>query len=88
MKTIARALAASVSLAALGACATTPAPAPLAGAPVAAEATPVATPVASQVSAHDQLFQLFKASDEANLRRNPLNALSRGDLRYADRFGD
>ncbi len=88
MKTIARALAASVSLAALGACATTPAAAPLTGAPVAVEAAPVAAPAQAQVSAHDQLFQLFKASDEANLRRNPLNGLSRGDLRYADRFGD
>ena len=86
MNHFARALAASVSLAALGACATTPAPAPVA-APVVAEAAPVA-PAEPQVSAHDRLFQLFKASDEANLRRNPLNALSRGDLRYADRFGD
>src|SRR4029079_15992321 len=26
--------------------------------------------------------------DEASLRRNPLNAIFRGDMRYADRFGD
>ena len=36
----------------------------------------------------DALAALFAASDEANLRRNPLNALFRGDLRYADRLGD
>ena len=34
---------------------------------------------AAQQSAHDRLFQLFKASDEANLRRNPIQALFRGD---------
>ena len=33
-------------------------------------------------------FKLFKESDEANLRRNPLQALFRGDYRYADRLGD
>ena len=44
-------------------------------------------PLAAQ-SAHDQLFQLFKDSDEDNLKRNPLNALFRGDMRYADRLGD
>ncbi|HEY0164919.1 MAG TPA: DUF885 domain-containing protein, partial [Sphingomicrobium sp.] len=41
-----------------------------------------------QKSAHDRLFDLFKASDEASLKRNPLNALFRGDLRYADTLGD
>ena len=45
-------------------------------------------PPAAQQSAHDQLFQLFQDSDEANLKRNPLNALFRGDQRYADRLGD
>ena len=35
-----------------------------------------------------RLFALFKASDEASLQLNPLDALFRGDLRYADRFGD
>jgi hypothetical protein len=44
--------------------------------------------VAPQASAHDRLFQLFKDSDEASLKRNPINALLRGDLRYADRLGD
>jgi len=42
----------------------------------------------SQAEAHDALFALFKASDEASLRLNPLEALFRGDMRYADRFGD
>jgi uncharacterized protein (DUF885 family) len=43
---------------------------------------------ATQQSAHDRLFRLFKDSDEASLRRNPLQALVRGDMRYADRIGD
>ncbi len=72
----------------LAACATTPAavaPAP----PVAAEAiAPSVETQPAQPSAHDRLFQLFKDSDEASLRRNPLSAIFRGDLRYADRFGD
>jgi len=35
-----------------------------------------------------QLRTLFTASDEAHLKRNPVYALVRGDLRYADQFGD
>ena len=42
----------------------------------------------TQNQAHDALFALFKASDEASLKLNPLSALFRGDMRYADRFGD
>src|SRR5947208_16716318 len=53
----------------------------------AATAQPTAAPGAQQ-SAHERLFQLFKDSDEASLKRNPLQALFRGDLRYADRLGD
>ena len=45
-------------------------------------------PPVAQPSAHDRLFQLFQDSDEASLKRNPLSALFRGDLRYADRLGD
>src|SRR6476469_935431 len=52
-------------------------------APVTAPAVPTA-----QQSAHDRLFELFKESDEASLKRNPIQALFRGDLRYADRLGD
>ncbi|WP_425505119.1 DUF885 domain-containing protein [Sphingorhabdus profundilacus] len=35
-----------------------------------------------------RLVALFAADDEGSLKRNPLNALFRGDMRYADRFGD
>jgi len=55
--------------------------------PVSVRAAPAPVTVAQQ-SAHDQLFALFKASDEASLKRNPLQALFRGDMRYADRLGD
>lgn len=58
---------------------------------VQAQTAPAAAPAAAAVSAqteHDKLFALFKASDEASLKRNPLQAIFRGDLRYADRFGD
>jgi len=56
-----------------------------AAAPGASQTAPSQT---AQASAHDRLFQLFKESDEASLKRNPLQALFRGDLRYADRLGD
>ena len=46
-------------------------------APAAAADTPAA-----------RLRALFNASDEANLKRNPIQALFRGDLRYAGSFGD
>jgi uncharacterized protein (DUF885 family) len=53
----------------------------------AAPPTPAApAPVASPADA--QLLKLFHDSDEASLQRNPINALYRGDLRYADRLGD
>ena len=35
-----------------------------------------------------RLKALFADTDEADLKRNPLNALYRGDLRYADQIGD
>ena len=35
-----------------------------------------------------RLSALFATDDEASLKRNPLNAMFRGDMRYADRFGD
>ena len=44
-------------------------------------ATKAETPAAA-------LKRLFAESDEASLKRNPLNAIFRGDLRYADRLGD
>ena len=48
----------------------------------------VAPPAASATAASAALRALFKRSDEDSLRRNPLQALSRGDMRYADRLGD
>ncbi len=35
-----------------------------------------------------ELAKLFADADEAALKRHPLNALYRGDLRYADQLGD
>ncbi len=40
------------------------------------------------VTEGQKLKALFAAEDEANLKRNPISALFRGDMRYADRFGD
>ena len=53
----------------------------------------VAKPVAAQSAGAEngaarELHQLFKGSDEASLQRNPLYGIFRGDMRYADRFGD
>jgi uncharacterized protein (DUF885 family) len=80
----------AVLLAALAACSAQPAPASLPPPPVVAEPAlaPAPAPMVPQASAHDRLFQLFKQSDEASLERNPLQALFRGDGRYADRIGD
>ncbi len=39
-------------------------------------------------SPHERLFAAFAAADEADLKLNPLDALSRGDMRYAAHFGD
>ena len=47
-----------------------------------AATTPAATTPAARLS------QLFKDSDETALRRSPIMAIFRGDLRYADQFGD
>jgi uncharacterized protein (DUF885 family) len=55
-------------------------------APAAAQPSPA--PSAAQAALHERLFQLFKESDEASLKRNPIQALLRGDMRYADRLGD
>lgn len=85
MTTRAFALAVLLSTAALSACATAPAPVVPAAPPVEAAPPPSAEPVQSE---HDKLFSLFKASDEAQLQRNPIQGIFRGDLRYADRFGD
>ncbi len=74
------------STAMLAACTTNDMAAPSAATASAAPA-PAATTM-SEEEAHDALFALFEASDQANLKRNPLNALFRGDLRYADQLGN
>ncbi len=51
-------------------------------------AVPTATDSAARTAAHDALWALFRASDEANLVRNPLSAIFRGDMRFADQLGD
>ena len=71
-----------VSATLLGGCATSAVPPA-----VAMEAPPVAAPIAA-ASAHERLFQLFKDSDEASLKLNPISGIFRGDMRYADQFGD
>ena len=53
-----------------------------------AVAQDAAVTVESSQSEGKRLSALFAEDDEANLKRNPLNALFRGDMRYADRFGD
>lgn len=56
---------------------------PLAAAPALAEHH-----AGAEQSESEKLRALFEADDEANLIRNPINALFRGDLRYADRIGN
>lgn len=59
-----------------------------AGAMAADTEASTAPDAAAMQAEHDRLFAIFKADDEANLKRNPLSAIFRGDLRYADRIGD
>ena len=60
--------------------------APLAAAPAIAADQPAASATAGAEDA--RLTKLFADDDEATLKRNPLNALFRGDMRYADQLGD
>ena len=53
-----------------------------------AQTGPAPAAIAAAETPHDRLFRLFKESDEASLKRNPINAIFRGDLRYADHLGD
>jgi uncharacterized protein (DUF885 family) len=53
--------------------------------PVAAMAQAAVAPAASEGA---RLRKLFTDSDEAQLKRNPIGTLFRGDPRYADQFGD
>jgi uncharacterized protein (DUF885 family) len=74
MKTAARILLASVALVS-----------PFGATVAHAQSTEAAQPAATE---SQRLAALFAADDEASLKRNPLNALFRGDMRYADHFGD
>ena len=55
--------------------------------PVSAQQA-AAPATATAQTPHDRLFALFAAADEASLKLNPIAAISRGDLRYADRLTD
>ncbi|MFL6857377.1 MAG: DUF885 domain-containing protein [Allosphingosinicella sp.] len=61
--------------------------APALAAPALAAPAPHKAVGAAQTEGQ-KLAALFRASDEASLRRNPIQALFRGDLRYAPEFGD
>ena len=54
----------------------------------AAAAAALATPALAAASPSRALRKLFAASDEAELKRSPLQALYRGETRYAGRLGD
>lgn len=55
----------------------------------AAAQTPApATQPARAASRSSELAAIFRDSDEGSLRRNPIQGLFRGDLRYAGEFGD
>lgn len=74
-------LLAAISLAALSACAGTTAQ-------PETSAVPAPAGSAAPQSEAERLKRLFHESDEASLERNPIGAIFRGDLRYADRLGD
>nr|WP_277982486.1 DUF885 domain-containing protein [Sphingomonas faeni] len=52
------------------------------------QALPPPTAQAGDSAEDTRLKALFYASDEASLKRNPVSAIFRGDLRYADHLGD
>ncbi|QYE34530.1 DUF885 domain-containing protein [Polymorphobacter sp. PAMC 29334] len=54
----------------------------------AAVAQPTPSPAATATTPAAQLKALFHESDEGQLKRNPIQALVRGDPRYANEFGD
>jgi uncharacterized protein (DUF885 family) len=56
-------------------------------APLSAQTGAAPAPAAAETEGA-KLARLFRDSDEANLKRNPVSALFRGDMRYADRLGD
>jgi uncharacterized protein (DUF885 family) len=50
--------------------------------------SPISASSAPAMTEGKQLAKVFAEDDEASLKRNPLSALFRGDMRYADRLGD
>lgn len=60
----------------------------LATAQASAPSAAAAVPAGDTAAEGAKLRQIFHESDEARLRRNPVEAIFRGDLRYADRLGD
>ncbi|MBU3078134.1 DUF885 domain-containing protein [Sphingomonas quercus] len=57
-------------------------------APALAQALPPPSRLPGDTAEDMALKRLFYDSDEASLRRNPLNGLFRGDMRYADHIGE
>jgi uncharacterized protein (DUF885 family) len=51
-------------------------------------AAPAEPAAAVQADPNAELKKLFHESDEAQLKLNPIGALFRGDMRYADRLGE
>ena len=82
MMTVKTILLAASAAVLLSACATTAPEAQI------TDVSAPAAPAAAGATAAQQLQALFKESDEDNLRRNPLSALFRGDMRYAGELGD
>jgi len=58
------------------------------GSAVWGQTNAAAAPAPASQAASERLHALFRDSDEATLRRNPLTGMFRGDFRYADRLGD
>ena len=87
MKAIRTALLGATALA-VTACATADDGAGVANASDTADRAQPATAQQAPQNAHDRLFALFADANERNLKLNPLSALFRGDMRYADRLGD
>ncbi|HEU0045586.1 DUF885 domain-containing protein [Sphingomonas sp.] len=55
---------------------------------LSAQALPPPVPLPGDSAEDTKLKRLFYDSDERDLRLNPISAIFRGDLRYADRLGD
>ncbi|WEK02449.1 MAG: DUF885 domain-containing protein [Candidatus Sphingomonas phytovorans] len=56
--------------------------------PAYSQALAPPVPLAGDSAEDMKLKRLFYDSDEAGLKRDPISAIFRGDLRYADQFGD